>query len=223
MRGTTMLTGRAPSFYGLSRGLTIVEVMIAMAVLSIGLLGLVSSLVSSMTTLDVNREETLAINAARQKIAELENATFGNVTTNTTVFDSYNTQKASYTPNANNPFKVAGLPGAEGTVIFPVNAAGNLDETIASTRVWTMIPVDSSTGPVAETVEIVSMGGGRVDIDGDGVPSLDPTITNPGSPKTSGMNDSYQNLPVRVRIRWISKVQRQPMEVNFSTCLSKIK
>jgi prepilin-type N-terminal cleavage/methylation domain-containing protein len=204
------------------RGMTLVEIVIALAILSIGLLALVSSIVSTMTTLDVNREETLAMNAARQKIAELENATFGNVTTNTTVFASYNIQTSPYAANGtNNPFTVPGLPDGEGTVIFPVNGSGNLDETITTTQVPTSIPI--VTGTTLETVEIVSMGGSKVDIDGDGCPSLDPTIASSGTAKTSGMNATYQNLPVRVRIRWRSRVQRQPMEVNFSTCLSKIK
>lgn len=101
-----------------SRGLTLVEVMVALSVLAIGVLAAMSALIAITTLENANHEELVAINVARQKLAELQTAPF------VSVFAFYGpTSNAKY-------FTVSELEGGTGRIIFPVNSAGKLDETI---------------------------------------------------------------------------------------------
>jgi prepilin-type N-terminal cleavage/methylation domain-containing protein len=186
------------------RGMTLIEVMIALVVLSVGILAVVSAIISSMTTVDHNREEYLAMTACRQKIAEMEDAVFTNL------FQSYNIQ-----PNGvakpQNPFAVNALTGAIGVVIFPVDNAGQLSETITTTTV----PSVYGSNPAYSTL---NMGGGKVDMNGNGTPT---TAGVGGEGGISGNPGSYSALPVCVRVRWqgVTGVK----EVNFNTVLVKIR
>jgi type II secretory pathway pseudopilin PulG len=57
---------------GLAHGMTLLEAMIALTVVAVGMLALVSSIISSMIVQDSSRMETLATNWARSKLNELE-------------------------------------------------------------------------------------------------------------------------------------------------------
>ena len=187
-----------------ARGVTLIEVMIALSVLAVGILAIVSAIISSMTTVEHNREEALAMTACRQKIAEMEDSTFNNL------FQDYNIQ-----PNGvakpRNPFPIPSLPGGVGQVIFPVDNAGQLSETILTTT------APSPTGGT-DTVELTNLGGGKVDMNGNGTPS--PAGVG-GEGAISGNPGSYTALPVRVRVRWTGVTGRK--EVNFNTVLVKLR
>jgi prepilin-type N-terminal cleavage/methylation domain-containing protein len=183
------------------RGMTLVEVMIALAVLSVGILAIVSAIISSMTTIDHNREETLALNACKQKIAEMEDATFNNL------FGDYNIQPSgAVSSNGKNPFTVTSLPNAVGVVIFPVGNDGKLSETALTTTIS------------GESVSIVNMGGGKVDINGNNTPT---TAGVGGETGISGTPGAYSALPVRVRVRWTGVTGAK--EVNYNTVLIKLR
>jgi prepilin-type N-terminal cleavage/methylation domain-containing protein len=98
-------------------GFTMIEVVLAMALLSIALLALMSGVISSMTLVEANRQDSLAMNAARDKVAEMSAKPFDKV----------------FTSFRGHTFAVAGLQapggGESGRVLFPMNGT-NLSETV---------------------------------------------------------------------------------------------
>jgi prepilin-type N-terminal cleavage/methylation domain-containing protein len=98
-------------------GFTVIEVVMAMAMIAIALLALMSEILSSMTLIEANRQDSLAVNAARDKVAEMSAKPFDKV------FASFK----SHT------FPVPGLQapggGNPGRVLFPMSG-GNLCETV---------------------------------------------------------------------------------------------
>src|SRR5437868_11396170 len=55
-----------------SKGMTLIEAMMTLTILSIGMLGLISSIMSSMVAQQSNHQEMIALSYARAKMAELE-------------------------------------------------------------------------------------------------------------------------------------------------------
>jgi len=107
--------------YRRGAGFTVIEVVMTMAMISIALLALMSVVISSMTLVEANRQDSLAVNAARDKVAEMAAKPFDKV------FSSYK----------NHTFTVTGLQrpggGDPGRVIFPMNGS-NLSETVADAK-----------------------------------------------------------------------------------------
>jgi len=103
-------------------GFTLIETVMAMAMISVALLALMHAVISSMQLVEVNRQDALAMNAAREKIAEIEARSFADV------FATYR----------NHVFPVAGLGTTAGRVLFPVNGSGNLDETLSASSFLNM-------------------------------------------------------------------------------------
>ena len=100
-----------------SQGMTLVEVLIAVSFLAVGLLGLLLTITSALTLNQVNREETLALNAAREKVSEMQNA------------DEFSNIYGIYSVAPDETFEVDGLPDSVGTIIFP-ESGGVLMEDI---------------------------------------------------------------------------------------------
>jgi len=105
------------------RGMTLVEVAIAMSVIAIGLMAVISAVMSMSQLSLANEEDLLALNIARQKIAELKDAPFN------TVFNLYGPNSSMRTSNVG-ALQRGTLDGGTVTIMFPVNAAGALDETV---------------------------------------------------------------------------------------------
>ncbi len=99
------------------RGMTLVEILIAISFLSVALLGLLLTITASLTLNQVNREETLALNAARNKVSEMQDAA------------DFSTVYATYSVSPNNTFNIAGLDNASGSILFP-QEGGVLKEDI---------------------------------------------------------------------------------------------
>ena len=120
------------------RGMTLIEVMIACCVLAIGILGAMSALISVSSLETANHDDLIAINIARQKLSEIQTQSFQ------LIF-------AFYGPNgAQNTFPVAPLIDGTGTITFPTNASGSLDETV--TDVDFGMPMDlNGNGTAADT------------------------------------------------------------------------
>ena len=94
------------------------EVMIALMLVSVALVGILAAISSAMSLADSNHEQMLALNVARQKLSEIQAAPFQ------TLF-------AQYAPGmASNTFSVSNLESGSGKFIFPVNGANRLDETV---------------------------------------------------------------------------------------------
>jgi len=98
-------------------GFTIVEVVMAMAMISVALLALMSTVISTMTLVEVNRQDSLAMNAARNKVAEMAAKPFDKL------FSSFR----------GHTFPVAGLQRGNGAnpgrVVFP-QTGNQLSETV---------------------------------------------------------------------------------------------
>jgi prepilin-type N-terminal cleavage/methylation domain-containing protein len=114
-----------------NQGLTLLEIVIAMAVLAVALFALMSSIMSASSLHDNSREKVLAYNAARQAIEAMRNTTFAQIYT-------------TYRSGPNNQFTVTGLnpiPGVPvGQIFFPADSNGAIredfyliDATLAST------------------------------------------------------------------------------------------
>lgn len=110
-------------------GFTLIEIVIAMAVVVIALIGATSALVSSDMTRELTREKVLAQNAARRVIEQMRDATFANV------FSNYS--------NGTNPGptftveRLNAIPGVPvGQVSFPTSG-GTLRENITDAD-WSM-------------------------------------------------------------------------------------
>ena len=180
---------KIPGRVGYARsGMTLVEVAIALGVLAVGICGVVTGMVSTMTSVDSNRLQKYALNCARQKLAEMQDYVPFNDGKGNGVFFQYgpvpapgNPASAPYTfrisrpdrpYNANDPTSYM-----TGTIMFPVNASNNLDETV--------------------TFANLGMGSPNTQIDLDG----DDPIS--GSPNLStNVNTTYVMLPAQITITW---------------------
>ena len=124
------------------RGITLLEIMIAMGVLAIGLFGMVLVILQSSRMTAVQEENLLAMRSAQNMIEQMENTNWDQI----------------YTNFSGNPdFPVTGLEpqvgdpdGFEGKILFP-EIGGALDETIADIG-WNM-PMDlNGDGDAADPV-----------------------------------------------------------------------
>lgn len=94
------------------------EVLIAFAVAAVALMGTLSAIASIMQLTDSNREQAMALNVARQKLAELQIAPFH------TTLEQFGPASTA------NSTSFLQLDGGTIKFIFPINASGKLDETM---------------------------------------------------------------------------------------------
>ena len=154
------------------RGLTLLEIIIAMGILVVAIIGIMSALVSAIRVDEATAEQVRALNACKSKIEEMKTVPFAEV------WRRYNSNAADdpggagTAPGCN--FAVAGLrartgdaDGLPGQILFP-EALGNLSETVVDTRL-----------------------GMPRDLDGSGNPPLQTNV-----------NTTYRILPVRVVVDW---------------------
>src|SRR5690349_257058 len=99
------------------RGFTLLECSIALVVLAVGVLGATLALTTSLSVGGANAEDNLAINAARQKIAEIQSNSFPRA------FSDFSDPKAS-------TFEVPGLPKGSGKISFPGNGTTLLEQFV---------------------------------------------------------------------------------------------
>jgi prepilin-type N-terminal cleavage/methylation domain-containing protein len=174
-------------------GVSLMELMIAMAIMVLALLALMSSVFSSSRLVDNSKEKTLAYEAARAKIEEMRNwtlagsygqlftyyttpANFGNPYK--TCLDPLNAGKANKVPVAGlNPIVNNGVPQDILTVYFPVDGGGNLTE--------------NPTSPPM-SAEMISALGMPKDLNRNGN-----TTDFAGA-----LNTGYKILPVYVKVQW---------------------
>lgn len=162
-------------------GFTLIEIVFAISILGAAIVFLISGTVlfDKINLNTVNR--TLAMNAAKTMIEDLQSMAYS------TVFVNYNTIAADdplgagtapgqhFTVNGLNPSPLDG-DGFVGRVIFPVDANGNLKEDVIDTRM-----------------------GMPMDLNGDGV--IDINIHD----------SDYKILPLTIEIRWDESGQEKTM------------
>jgi prepilin-type N-terminal cleavage/methylation domain-containing protein len=118
-------------------GMTMIEVMMALAVISIAIMGVMSAMSSISVLVDANHDELTALNIARQKLSEIQSTPFS------TVFNQFGpNQSARY-------FTVSALQQGTGQIIFPVNSSGGLDETVVDP--YFGMPMDLNGNGAADT------------------------------------------------------------------------
>jgi prepilin-type N-terminal cleavage/methylation domain-containing protein len=185
-----MIVGRTARFLrSKHRGLTLIELVMAMTVLAIALAGYAKTVAMSSIASTTSREATLATEAGRQMIETLRSTTFEEIYSryNSTLADN---PGAGASPGAN--FAVVGLDarandldGMPGEILFPT-------QTVAGVLQLREDLVDTQLGMPA-----VLNGDGAVD-------AVDHAA-------------NYQNLPVIVRVRW--RGVGGPGQVQFQTVL----
>ena len=171
-------------------GLTLIEVMIAISIMSIALFGLLAAMFSSSRLIEANKEEMLATNAARQIMARLKDEPFDQVFASMggadaqgivqSEFDEYTEQTGETTDTydqsqLSNTFYVDGMNTSDGdpvgTIYFPTG------QTV------------SGEYGLLEYLPYGEIGMPR-DLNGDG------TIDQ------ADHSDDYMILPVMVEVRW---------------------
>ena len=170
-------------------GFSLLEVVISLAVVSVGLLGFSKAILDSMVLNQMNKEGGIARRAAKQVLGDIEATAFAEV------FARYNAVQVDDLPGDNLPgaFAVEGLrpldddaDGLVGEILFPDDVAWDgslvLREDLVDARL-----------------------GMPLDLDLDGTIDADDHA------------DDYQLLPVLVRVEW--RGRGGPAKVEFQTVL----
>jgi type II secretory pathway pseudopilin PulG len=104
-------------------GFTLLQVMVALVVLAIGVMGLLSAATEGMRMAQGSKETQIAIAAARKKIEEIR--AFGSTATNfSTVYTTYNNQafRVFLDRNGNGVFDTTGNPLTTDLDLLPLQA-----------------------------------------------------------------------------------------------------
>lgn len=154
------------------RGLTLLEIIIAMGILVIAIIGIMSALVSAVRVDEATAEQIRALNACKSKIEEMKTVPFAEAWARFNSNPADDPGGAGTAPGCN--FAVAGLrprtgdaDGLPGQVLFP-EALGNLSELVVDARL-----------------------GMPRDLNGSGNP-----------PSDANVSITYRILPVRVVVDW---------------------
>jgi prepilin-type N-terminal cleavage/methylation domain-containing protein len=155
------------------RGLTLIEIVFALTLLSVALVGYARTIAGASVSSSTSREATRAANAAKRVIGELRSQAFNQV------FRLYNSTTADdpfgvVAPGGN--FAVAGLDarkgdadGMPGEILFPTQIVGGVLQ-------------------LREDLPQLKLGMPS-DLNGGGIDALD-------------HSGNYKKLPVLVRVRW---------------------
>lgn len=168
-------------------GFTILEVMVAAAVLATALMGVLAALIAADTQVAVSQEHTVAMESARQMLEQLQGLPLAEVVRRYDTLATDDPGGAGTAPGSRFAVPglqpVAGAPaGMCGTVLFPGS--------------------DGPTGCVDETVVNAIWATPR-DLDGNGL-ETDAAVA-PGDVLV---------LPVTIRVRWQGTMGEQTIEIH---------
>lgn len=207
-------------------GLSLVELIIALAVMVLGLIALMSSVVSSSKVADSSKESVIAYEAARSKIEEMR--TFTKCGTFNNLFNYYKpgAKDAANVPtywtsvSGLNPIKINGVAQPTLQILFPVNT------TVSPA--WPTPPTNINAIHLTEAVPSVStyrtlnqdalrMGMPK-DLNRNGSDGVGANLweTGGGAPD---LDTTYSVLPVLIRVQWetIGKLPTQIEVVTYIT------
>ena len=166
-------------------GMTLLEIIIGLAVVVIGLLGVMAALVNAARMDQNTADQVRAMNACRTIIETMKQENFAELWRRYNANGADDPLGANTAPGPN--FAVTGLraqagdgDGMPGQIIFPTSSTGNLSETFLDARIGMAVAKD---------------------LNGDG----DVVDTN--------VNTTYMILPVRVVVDWRTPSGPYHMEV----------
>jgi prepilin-type N-terminal cleavage/methylation domain-containing protein len=202
------------------RGFTLLEVMVAAAILAIAIVGLLSVLTATQRLQQQTRESTLALNAIRDKLEELRNyPNFNDTSSANPCLVDYYTQTGT-NPRTGMNYNQFGVPG-----LNPDRPWASTDDLDSDGFRDLAEPGDSEQDAVvgfidffideSQSDEDATRVGLPMDLDGDGATTT--TNTN-----TDGNGDGFKDynlVPVTVRVEWRSGNNSSFMQV--STALSR--
>jgi type II secretory pathway pseudopilin PulG len=170
-------------------GLSMIELIIALAVMVLALIALMSSVISSSKISDSSKESALAYEAARAKIEEMR--TYTKCLTFNNVFNYYKSGQAANTATVTglNAIKVGGVAQPVLQIFFPTSS------TVLTDLSEALVP--------ATTNKDLNYIGTRMGLPKD----LDRNGSDGGAfPWDTGgtLNTGYGILPVMVRVKWES-------------------
>ena len=173
-------------------GMTMVEIMVAFSALTAGMLAFCLVILSSNVATETNHQVTVAKEAARQMIEELQAEALSNV------FARYNAS------DADDPGGIGTAPG-DGFEVAGLDVADGDADGMCGTILFPVDPANSSS--LREDIPNSLFATPR-DLSGDGVPDA---LNHAGD---------YQILPVVVRIEW--RCATGPARLEFRALLGGI-
>lgn len=118
-----------------ARGLTLVEVLVAAAVLAIAITGLMVAIYNAQGSNQMNRELSIARDAAQQKLDEIRASDYNSLTTNyggstistiSTLFGASSFPGSTWVPDPDplDATRSKSLPNGQGTVLLDYSSSG---------------------------------------------------------------------------------------------------
>ena len=186
-------------------GVSMIELVIALAVMVLALIALMSSVISSAKVADSSKESIIAYEAARAKIEEMRTYTFCGTFTN--IFNYYKPGLAANTATVTglNPVTKNGVAQPVLQICFPVGSNSSpfhLQEFVPPG------PAFDSNGYALANYNSLRMGMPK-DLNRNG------TITDGGG----SLDNTYNVLPVLVRVMWES-VGKRPAQIEVVTYIT---
>ncbi len=182
------------------KGFTLLEMLVAGAILAIGLLGIAAMMISSMQANNQARRTSIATNLAQQRIEEMRNIPFENLYKT----DPSNSNKSSNEAPANMSVSNGTatqtvIPVDNGVNSSPCDATYPCGDVTSGNKVWTysLSYTDPDTGIVFRRIWTVQR---NPDIDGDNSLGAD-GLTNTDT-------DEQRTIRVEVIVSWsdLSKI-----------------
>lgn len=181
-------------------GLTLLEVLIAVAVVTVALLALISSVLACLEQTDDDREDMVALSIARDRLETLQTYCDDNFCPNVFVKFGPSNGGASSTDGGYS-MQVSTLPNCTCNILFPVDANNHLVDA----------PLPSTLVPSPTT-----QFGTPIDLTG-----VQPIGNNSGI-DASDHSSSYKVLPVIIRVQWDSATRYKTRSLEIHAVLSAI-
>lgn len=186
------------------KGFSLIEMLVASAILTIGLLGIASMMISAIQGNNFARRVSIATNLAQQRIEEMKNIPFENL---------YNTDASNSNKSSNvAPAAMSASNGAATQTVTPVDAGSNpspcnttypCGDIASGDKVWTysLSYTDPDTGIVFRRIWTVKR---NPDIDGDNSLAADGTNTDADEQRTIRVESivSWNNSKDVAPVKW---------------------
>ena len=196
-------------------GLSLVELIIAMAILAVAIMALVSSITSSSQIQQSTREKTLAYNAAREQIEKMRVYAVQEIYSryNSVTTDDNNYPSGGVSGHPGNTFHVPRL-AAPSTIpgVFTLPTAWSVNRT---DRAWTDTKETNGITPISTdtfgnllgndgvgTIVFPESGGSLTETYVDSAMGMPKDLNRNGTAADTNVNSTYKILPVKIKVRW---------------------